>query len=112
MSNRREFIRRSAAAAAGASLLTSLDFEDADAAPLPEAVGRIVPRDDEPVRIGIIGTGGMGTEHCRAFMRLLNTGKTDVQVSAIADVCVPRLQAAYTELTVAGKAPLVMRDVK
>ena len=112
MSNRREFIRRSAAAAAGASLLTSVDFEDADAAPLPEAVERIVPRDNEPVRIGIIGTGGMGTEHCRAFMRLLNAGKTDVQVSAIADVCVPRLQAAYTELTKAGSAALVMRDVK
>ena len=124
MSNRREFIRRSAAAAAGAGLLTTLDFNTADAAPLPEAVERVSPRDDEPVRIGIIGTGGMGTEHCRAFMRLLNAGKTDVQVSAIADVCVPRLQAAYTALTVPppppkegaqpapGTAPLVMRDVK
>ena len=127
MSNRREFLRRSAAAAAGAGLLTTLDFESADAAPLPAAIERVLPRDNEPVRIGIIGTGGMGTEHCRAYMRLLNAGKADVEIVAIADVCTPRLLKAYEALTVppAPKAaassaepnppaptPVVMHNVK
>jgi predicted dehydrogenase len=66
---------------------------------LPDAVERIMPRADEPVRIGIIGTGGMGTEHCRAYMRLLNAGKVDVQIVALADVCDLRAQDAYKAVT-------------
>jgi len=50
------------------------------------------------VRIGVIGTGGMGTEHCRAFLRLVRDGRTDVQIVALADICTPRLEKARAEV--------------
>ena len=97
MTTRRDFIRTTAAAAAAGGFI---DFNMApDAPPLPAPVERIIPRDYEPVRIGVIGTGGMGTEHCRAFMRLLNAGKIDMQIVALADVCQPRLQEAHKVVT-------------
>jgi predicted dehydrogenase len=97
MTTRRDFIRTTAVAAAAGGFI---DFDAAlDAPPMPRPVERIVPRDYEPVRIGIIGTGGMGTEHCRAYMRLLNAGKVDVQIVALADVCQPRLLEAYKAVT-------------
>lgn len=95
MTSRRDFLKKSAAAAAAGGVLTALDAETVDATPLPAAAIRSVPNAADPVRIGIIGTGGMGTEHCRAYMRLLNAGKTDVEIVALADVCTSRLLEAY-----------------
>ncbi|MGQ0815387.1 MAG: Gfo/Idh/MocA family protein [Gemmatimonadota bacterium] len=125
MTTRRDFLRTSAAAAAASGILTTLEADALIAAPVPKIAERLVPRAGEAVRIGVIGTGGMGTEHCRAYMRLLNSGKTDVQVVAIADVCTPRLLEAHEALTVAppppkdqpliadkGSTPVVMSDVK
>jgi predicted dehydrogenase len=105
MTTRRDFLKTSAAAAAGSGILTTLEGEALNAAPIPRIADRMRPRADEPVRIGIIGTGGMGTEHCRAFMRLLNDGKTDMQIVAIADVCQARLLEAYKALTVPPPPP-------
>lgn len=99
MTTRRDFIRTSAAAAATGSLLGALDAGELDARPVGVMAARVVPRDGEPVRIAIIGTGGMGTEHCRAFMRLLNAGKTDMQIVGLADVCQPRLVEAFKVVT-------------
>ncbi|HEX6558038.1 MAG TPA: Gfo/Idh/MocA family oxidoreductase [Longimicrobiales bacterium] len=130
MTTRRDFIKTSAALSATGSLLTGLDSHELNARPLAPVADRVLPRAGEPVRIGIIGTGGMGTEHCRAFMRLLNAGKVDMQIVALADVCDPRMQDAYKAVTekpappkpvadaaastVAEKAadPIVMTDVK
>lgn len=101
-SSRREFLARSAAAAALAGGLSSIYADDAwaetDAAPIPSGVRPPRVRDGEPVRIGVIGTGGMGTEHCRAFLRLVRDGRTDVQIVALADICTPRLEKARTEV--------------
>jgi predicted dehydrogenase len=105
MTTRRDFLRTSAAAAAAGGLLGGVDVDLLDAAPVPAVLPRVRVRDNEPVRIGVIGTGGMGTEHCRAFMRLLNAGKTDMQVVAIADVCTPRLLEAHKALTVPPPPP-------
>ena len=124
MTTRRDFIKTTAAVAAAGELI---DFNATalDAGPIPAPVERNVPRDYEPARIGIIGTGGMGTEHCRAYMRLLNASKTDVLIVALADVCVPRLQEAYKAVTEpppppkdqatsteTAATPIVMTDVK
>jgi predicted dehydrogenase len=103
---RREFIARSAAAAAAAAGLSALGAGDAfaavDDAPLPIALRRAPLRDSDPVRIGVIGTGGMGTEHCRAFLRLVRDGRTDVQIVALADVCTPRLAKTWAEVQAAN----------
>ncbi|HSJ14511.1 MAG TPA: Gfo/Idh/MocA family oxidoreductase [Longimicrobiales bacterium] len=104
-SDRRDFLKKSAALAAGTALAT-LDAESIGASELwarPGTAPRPGARTSaEPVRIGIIGTGGMGTEHLRAFQRLNSAGRTDVQIVALCDVCRPRLEAAGHALREAG----------
>jgi predicted dehydrogenase len=90
---RREFLRGAAAIAAGAAALANAACASGGGA-LPRARPRAPLRAGEPVRIGVIGTGGMGTEHCNAFMRLVKAGKTDMRIVALSDVCQPRLEAA------------------
>jgi len=90
---RRAFLARTAAAA-GALAALHVDSPAAEAAPVPRAHTRPTIRPDEPLRIGVIGTGGMGTEHCRAFIRMAKDGRADVQVVAVSDVCEPRLHSA------------------
>jgi len=94
-SSRRDFLRRAVAAGAGAAILPSfLDAQEVVARPLPQAGQRTPLGAFEPVRLGVIGTGGMGTEHCRALLRLVKAGRTDARIAALCDVCQPRLEAA------------------
>jgi predicted dehydrogenase len=44
----------------------------------------------EPVRVGVIGTGPMGLEHCRALAKI----PEQVRLVALCDVCRPRLEQA------------------
>lgn len=92
MSNRRDFLK-----AASASLLAAELVGDellADPRPLPRAAPPATLHPAEPVRMAVIGTGGMGTEHCRAILKLCKDGKTDARIEALCDVCQPRLAAA------------------
>jgi predicted dehydrogenase len=100
--DRREFLRSSAAFAAGSGLLSLSDTnalisklgqQPVPRAPAPPAVGP-----DEPIRIGVIGTGGMGTGHVEAFANAHKQGRVAVQVVALADVCQARLEAAKAKL--------------
>ncbi|MEO8451579.1 MAG: twin-arginine translocation signal domain-containing protein, partial [Gemmatimonadota bacterium] len=97
-SSRRDFIQKAGAAAAFSSVLSIGRTNEliAEALARPVRVARppepIAP--DDPVRIGVIGTGGMGTGHVDAFLGLAKQGKTNVQIVALADVCKPRLEAA------------------
>ncbi|MCA9279810.1 MAG: Gfo/Idh/MocA family oxidoreductase [Phycisphaeraceae bacterium] len=50
---------------------------------------------NEPIRMGVIGTGGMGTGHCHAFCNFAEKGTADVQLVAIADVCDERRMNAH-----------------
>jgi predicted dehydrogenase len=131
MTTRRDFLKTTAAAAAAGELI-DFNISELDARPLPKVLDRRAPHANEPVRMGIIGTGGMGTEHCRAYMRLLNAGKVDMQIVALADICQFRLLEAYQAVTepppppkeragtatanatatVASATPVVMTDVK
>ncbi|MFU8828359.1 MAG: Gfo/Idh/MocA family oxidoreductase [Phycisphaerales bacterium] len=45
------------------------------------------PASGDIIRIGIIGTGGMGNGHAHAFMNFNTRGQEKVQVVAIADPC-------------------------
>ena len=91
--SRREFLARTAAAGA-ATLFTSSLIADTKRS-IPRAKGRSALRDGEPIRMGVIGTGGMGTAHCHAFMNLNQDGREKVHVVAVSDVCDSHLNRAH-----------------
>ena len=54
---------------------------------------------DEPIRIGVIGTGGMGTGHCQAIANLHKAGAENVEIRAVSDVALPRMNDIAVALT-------------
>ncbi|MFT6363209.1 MAG: NADH/NAD ratio-sensing transcriptional regulator Rex, partial [Planctomycetota bacterium] len=54
---------------------------------------------DETIRIGVIGTGGMGTGHCHAIANLAAAGRANVQIVAVSDVAIPRMNDAAVVLS-------------
>ena len=82
---RRSFLQSAGAAAAAASLPAS-------------AYARVVGA-NERIHIGVIGTGGMGRGHADAFSRWRSLGHGDVDVTALADVCRPRLTEVHGLVT-------------
>ncbi len=95
--SRRDFLRTAAAAAAASSVSGGAtrvaEFLGSDA-PVPQAVQRAPLGQNDPVRIGIIGTGGMGTGHCGAFLKFAKAGDAKVRIEALSDVCDSRWYAA------------------
>ncbi len=101
---RRDFLGVAATAAGGGGALASMaSAREATGAggalgsAVPKAAPRLPVKDGEPVRMGIIGTGGMGTGHCEAFLTLHKDGKEKVQIVALCDVCQPRLETALSK---------------
>jgi predicted dehydrogenase len=104
--DRRSFIRQSAAIAASASALTAMAYEDVSADPstIPVTPGVRPPRDADPVRIAIVGTGGMGTGHAEAIARFARDGVTDVEIVALCDVNTVRMTEAATKIRRLGQS--------
>jgi len=101
--SRREFLASTAAVVLGAGTGTL-----AGPAGLPARVPEPLPvRNDEPVKIGVIGTGGMGTGHVEAFLNIAKSQRANVTVGALADVCRPRLDAATQKVEAAQGAGTV-----
>ncbi len=92
---RRDFLRTTAGVAAAMHL--PVEEILADPRPVPRAKPRVPLGADDPVQIGLIGTGGMGTGHLEAFVKAAKEGRANVRVPALADVCQPRLEAAKTK---------------
>ena len=46
---------------------------------------------DETLRIGVIGTGGMGSGHIGGMLRSASEGRSNSRIVALSDVCKPRL---------------------
>jgi predicted dehydrogenase len=107
--SRREFLARSAAMAAAAGAWSAIDADDllADTAPVGRALQPPLVGAFEPVRMAVIGTGGMGTEHCRAFMRFVDDGREDVRITALCDVCDSRLENARSRVAETQSEPPV-----
>jgi predicted dehydrogenase len=65
-------------------------------------------RADARVRLGLIGPGGMGMGHLRAF-----AGYADVEVTQVCDPDAQRLSAAAAEVEKrSGRAPKAVRDLR
>jgi predicted dehydrogenase len=93
--SRRDFLRTAAGAATAAAAL-SFPMEEllADPRPVGAAAPPVPLRPDDPVNLGVIGTGGMGTGHLEAFVNAAKQGKANLRVVGLADVCQPRLVEA------------------
>ena len=75
--NRRGFLKRTAAAAAGTTLFLGGQ----------KAHGSFSP--NEKIVVALVGCGGMGNAHLANL-----AGRTDVEVAAVCDVCIPRYEDA------------------
>lgn len=94
-SSRRQFLHRAAAAGAAFGSAGLAFAHDTSHLRLgPQYRPGPTPGPDEPVRLAVIGTGGMGTGHCGAFLGLHKAGRINLQIVALADVCKPHLDRA------------------
>lgn len=103
--SRRQFLGTAAAVAGGAGLAAAGCAATGGTRTQPAGRGRTVAtvppgspvavKDNEPIRMAVIGTGGMGTGHCEAIMALAQQGKTKTQIVALADVNEVRMGDAH-----------------
>jgi predicted dehydrogenase len=110
---RRDFLARTAAAAGAAAVLSAAG--GASGVPAPAPRGRPGPplKDGDPIRLGVIGTGGMGTGHCEAFCKLVKDGKEKAEIVAVADVCDIHAEGAKKKIEeVQGGPVATFRDAK
>ncbi len=96
--SRRDFLGK-AAAVAGAGALLGACAATGQQAPIPKAKKRTPVGDDEPLRIGVVGPGGMGTGHIDRITHLASQGRENVEIVALCDVCSPRFERAQQILT-------------
>jgi len=95
--SRRGFLGQSMALASASALLASCSGTTIGARRglIPKHGAQLPVKKDEPIRMGVIGTGGMGTAHCHSFMELNHGGQAGVQVVALSDVNKVRLGVAH-----------------
>jgi len=98
---RRDFLTGTVATVAAGSLLSAAYGSTRQmtttqpAGPLPTAKPRVPVEDGQDIRIGIIGTGGMGGGHMHAIMGFAANGLEKVKIVALCDVNKVRLDAAH-----------------
>jgi predicted dehydrogenase len=91
--SRRAFLTKTAALA-GASIFFGSKTYAARRMPVPLARAGAPLGPNDPIRMAVIGTGGMGTGHCHSILDLVEKKLCNVQIVALADVCQPRLEEA------------------
>lgn len=97
--SRRQFLGATALAGAAAVLGASGSTANArtSAAMVPSVKAgkttKLAP--GETIRIGVIGTGGMGTGHAHAYLNFAANGMENVQVVALADPCDERRASCH-----------------
>ncbi len=99
--SRREFLTRTAALAGTAAILGAAARSQAQErigldpnAQTPTSAKRAPLGENDPIRIGVIGVGGMGTGHVHAMLAINERKQANVQVVALCDVCQPRWENA------------------
>lgn len=110
--SRRDFLIKAGLLAGAAAFVPSLK---ATTAPMPGKRGKRIspPKAGETIRIGVIGTGGMGTGHCNAIASLVKQGHEDVEIVAVCDVCdIHSNRAADQVASTQGTRPETYRDYR
>jgi predicted dehydrogenase len=92
--SRRNFLATTAMLGAATWLGTSALADPRKTGPMPKAMPRVPLANDEPIRMGVIGTGGMGTAHCHSIISLAEQGRENVRIVAVSDVCDSHLERA------------------
>ena len=96
-STRRQFLANTAAfagaAAAGGALAGCSATEHHELA-IPKAAPPVPLGPDEPIRVGLIGCGGMGNGHLDGFFAAAQRGAEKVEVVAVCDVNRKRAEGA------------------
>jgi predicted dehydrogenase len=92
--SRRAFLAQTAAFGAAAMLTSCETTGKYPKKPSVAKAPRVPVADDEPIRMGVIGTGGMGGGHCQSIINLAQAGEANVRIIALCDVCDPRLEGA------------------
>lgn len=87
--SRRAFLKKTAALAGAGAILsaTGCATNTAGGGTAKKAAARPPLRDADPVRMAVIGTGGMGNGHLDSFMNFRREGKERVDIVAVCDVC-------------------------
>jgi len=83
LSNRREFIRNTATAAAALGMIGAFPYVSR---------GRVIGANDR-IGVGFIGNGGRGMSHVAVVQKLIKAGE-NLQIVAVNDVCYYRLDEA------------------
>src|SRR3954470_16317819 len=91
--SRRAFLAK-AAAIAGTSIFFGCETYSAKGRDVPAAGALARLGEDDPIKMGVIGTGGMGTGHVDSILGLAKKGECNVQIVALADVCKSRAEEA------------------
>ncbi|MBY0309208.1 MAG: Gfo/Idh/MocA family oxidoreductase [Phycisphaerales bacterium] len=103
--SRREFLQAAAATAALAGIAGASSASERSVVrfrnvqPQGKARARTPLKDGETIKMGVIGTGGMGSGHCAAFPKLSKDRGANVEVAAIADPWPRNLNSVYKNLT-------------
>ncbi|MCP3904404.1 MAG: Gfo/Idh/MocA family oxidoreductase [Planctomycetes bacterium] len=94
--SRRAFLAKTTAMGAAAAFVGSTARAEGRRrwGPKVKFAERVPLEAGEPIRMGVIGTGGMGTGHCRATISLAKAGHENVELVAFSDVCDERLENA------------------
>lgn len=93
-STRRGFLKSASAATVGAASLTAASYAKAGGAL-------------ERITVGVIGPGGMGTNHIRTLVT-----QKDIDIAYVCDVDQNRLDAAVKNATRDGRAPQGVTDMR
>lgn len=118
--SRRDFLR-TAAVLTGVGLAGCASSKSGGIEPLagtnsvkPKGLGTkpTPPSDDEPIKIAVIGTGGMGRGHCRTLTNFATRGEQNLEIVAVCDVNDLHAEQAVKDVQDAGQeaAPRMYRD--
>lgn len=84
-SSRRAFLTQAAATLGAAAILAKPIKASAKPFIAVRGKGATPPKEGQPIRMAVIGTGGMGTAHCDAFLNFNDQGKDKLEIVALAD---------------------------
>jgi predicted dehydrogenase len=91
--SRRDFLRAAAVATAAGAFFPTEEIL-ADPRPVPAGATLTPLGPDDPVLLGVIGTGGMGTGHLEALVNAAKEARSNLRIVGLADVCQPRMMDA------------------